>query len=168
MTHPETGAPYSNWNEDSMTDGVLMNNPQLANDNEIDEKTKAVYIQFQLNGELGSFPVSTVIGVRYEQTDVESTSTIAIPSALVWEANNDFSVRLSPDVQPFSEKADYDYVLPSLDFSVGLTDTLKGRVSFGQTIARAPSNPTQTKPTARTVRAERSVRAPPATRRTRH
>ena len=81
MTHPETGAPYSNWNEDSMTDGVLMNNPQLANDNEIDEKTKAVYIQFQLNGELGGFPVSTVIGVRYEQTDVESTSTIAIPSA---------------------------------------------------------------------------------------
>ncbi len=164
MTHPETGAPYSNWNEDSMTDGVLMNNPQLANDNEIDEKTKAVYIQFQLNGELGSFPVSTVIGVRYEQTDVESTSTIAIPSALVWEANNDFSVRLSPDVQPFSEKADYDYVLPSLDFSVGLTDTLKGRVSFGQTIARAPYSNLYAGPTAN--RANGSVLIDPSTRAT--
>ena len=116
--------------------------PALANDNEIEEDQGGLHSGCQLNGELGSFPVSTVIGVRYEQTDVESTSTIAIPSALVWEANNDSSVRLSPDVQPFSEKADYDYVLPSLDFSVGLTDTLKGRVSFGQTIARAPySNP---------------------------
>ena len=55
------------------------------------------------------------------------------------EANNDFPHRaVATSMQPFSEKPDYSYVLPNLDFSVDFTDALKGRVSFGKTIARAP------------------------------
>ena len=33
--------------------------------------------------------------------------------------------------------ADYDHLLPSLDFDIGLTDTLKARFSYSKTIARA-------------------------------
>src|SRR5690606_16803085 len=42
------------------------------------------------------------------------------------------------ELQPFSERARYSYMLPNLDFSIDFTDTLKGRASFSKTIARAP------------------------------
>jgi TonB-dependent receptor len=82
-------------------------------------------------------PTNARLGVRYETTDITSTSAIAIPTGLTWTANNDFSVARSTTIQPYSEKADYDHVLPSVDFDIGLTDTLKGRVSYSKTIARA-------------------------------
>ena len=53
-------------------------------------------------------------------------------------ANNDFRIVLSDEQQPFSEKTSYSYILPNLDFSIDFTDELKGRASFGRTIARAP------------------------------
>jgi TonB-dependent receptor len=112
--------------------------PQRAADNRVEEKTNAAYVQVELEGELGGMPTNTRIGVRYERTKVESTSVIAIPQAVEWQANNDFRIVLSEDEQPFSEKADYSYILPNLDVSIDFTDQLKGRASFGKTIARAP------------------------------
>jgi TonB-dependent receptor len=76
--------------------------------------------------------------VRYETTDVTSTSVIAIPSAIEWQANNDFRVVPSDEQQTFTETSSYSYILPNLDFSIDFTDELKGRASFGKSIARAP------------------------------
>jgi len=112
--------------------------PQNAADNRVEEKTKAAYMQVELEGELGGMRTDTRIGVRYEQTDVVSTSMIAIPEAIEWQANNDFRIVLSDEQQPFSEKTSYSYILPNMDFSIDFTDELKGRASFGKTIARAP------------------------------
>ena len=115
-------------------------NPQFSSDNDIEEKTRAAYMQVDFDGQLGSMTTNTRIGVRYEKTDVESVSQVATPSAIQWLANNDFQLVRSTDLQPFSEKHSYSYVLPNLDFSINFTDELKGRASFGQTIARAPYN----------------------------
>ena len=112
--------------------------PQNSADNRVEEKTNAAYMQVELEGELGGMTTNTRIGVRYEKTDVVSTSMIAIPQAIEWSSNNDFRIVLSDEQQPFSEKASYSYVLPNLDFSIDFTDELKGRASFGKTIARAP------------------------------
>ncbi len=113
-------------------------NPQLNNDNLIEEDTFAAYAQLVLQGELGGMATSTVVGLRFEETEVTSTSQILIPSALEWQANNDFRLVRSDQRQPFSESTRYNYLLPSLDFSIDFTDSLKGRASFSQTIARAP------------------------------
>ena len=112
--------------------------PQLAADNHVEENTKAAYTQLVLEGQLGDMPTTTRFGVRYEKTDVTSTSAIAIPSAVVWQSNNDFNTTTSPTVQPYSVKSSYSNVLPSVDFSIDLTDSLKGRASYGKTMARAP------------------------------
>ncbi|KAF1716396.1 TonB-dependent receptor [Pseudoxanthomonas yeongjuensis] len=112
--------------------------PQNSANDRVEEKTNAAYMQVDLEGELGGMRTNTRIGVRYEKTDVVSTSVIAIPEAIEWSANNDFRIVLSDEQQPFSEKASYSYVLPNLDFSIDFTDELKGRASFGKTIARAP------------------------------
>jgi TonB-dependent receptor len=113
-------------------------NPNWENDNEIEEESFAAYIQVELEGELGGMQTSTVLGIRYEDTDVTSVSAVAIPSAIQWISNNDFQLLRSTDIQPFNASASYDHVLPSLDFSIDFTDQIKGRASFSNTIARAP------------------------------
>ena len=93
-----------------------------------------------MSGELGSMPSNLLVGVRYEETDVASTSNILVPNqpgGMVWTANNDFTIGRSATVQPFTEETDYSHVLPSLDFDMMLTDAVKGRMSYSKTIARA-------------------------------
>jgi len=125
------------WAADNYGAGIGVS-AQNAADNRVEENTKSAYMQVQLDGELGGMRTNTRIGVRYETTKVVSTSVIAIPEAIEWQANNDFRIVLSDEQQPFSEKSSYSYILPNLDFSIDFTDQLKGRASFGKTIARAP------------------------------
>ena len=108
------------------------------NDNLIEEKTKAAYVQWVQDFTLGSMPANVVVGVRYEETDLTSTSVIQVPSAIRWMSNNDFNTELSDEALPVSEKNSYDYLLPNLDFSIDLTEDIKGRFSASKTIARAP------------------------------
>jgi len=118
------------------------------NDNLIEEKTKAVYVQWDQDFNIGSMSANAVIGLRYEKTDLESTSAIQVPSTIRWMSNNDFGIDRSAEVMPFSESNSYDYLLPNLDFSIDLTDDIKGRVSASKTIARPPYGNLYAGPTA--------------------
>ena len=103
----------------------------------VEEDTQAVYLQLAISGEFAGRPVNTMLGVRYEQTDVTSVSQMLLPTQIRWQDNNDFFTDRDTAVTNFTQEADYDHVLPSLDFDIGLTDTLKGRLSYSKTIARA-------------------------------
>ncbi|TDK27530.1 TonB-dependent receptor [Luteimonas aestuarii] len=111
-------------------------NPALAADNRIEEKSNAAYVQWVMDGDLGGMRTNTVFGLRYERTDLTSTSQIVVPEAIQWRDDNDFAIVQSSAVQPFSETNRYSYLLPNIDFSIDLTDALKGRASYSQTIAR--------------------------------
>jgi TonB-dependent receptor len=123
--------------------------------NQVNEKTWAVFGQSSWKGELGSIPTSIVSGLRYEKTDVRSTSIISVPEAIVWTADNDFSLVLSNEKRPVSETGSYSLFLPSVDFSIEPADGLITRASVSRTAARtgysdlfaninagAPSGPT--------------------------
>ena len=117
-------------------------------DNTVDEDIWAVYAQVDINTELMGRPVNIVAGVRYERTEASSTSVMLIPENINWAADNDFVRVLSANEAPVSGDNSYDHILPGLDFSIDLTDDIKGRVSYGRTIARpdfgslfAASNP---------------------------
>ena len=69
-----------------------------------------------------------------------STSQQAVPSAFVWESNNDFSFTLGDTVDSLSEDYTYSVLLPSLDISIDVTDNLKARASFSKTLARPGYN----------------------------
>lgn len=129
------------WTEPAAAHGQLRYNPGFNLDNLIEEDTDAVYVQFALEGELGGMPTNLLLGARYERTDVVSSANILVPTGLLWQDDNDFQVirpaLLPENVQSVREKADYDNLLPSLDFDVGLTDSLKARFSTSTTIARA-------------------------------
>lgn len=128
---------YTNWTEASAPDGQLRYNPGYNVNNNVQEDTNAIYIQFAMSGELGSMPANVLLGARYEETKVHSKSLILVPTALLWQDDNDFQVVRPTEMTPFAEKAEYNNLLPSLDFDLGLTDSLKARFSYSKTIARA-------------------------------
>jgi len=136
---PRAARRYNDWADASMTDGELRYDSAFDNNNVVEEDIKAVYFSVGMNGELGSMPTHLNIGARYEQTDVTSTAAIIVPTAtaMLWLSNNDFRLDRTGPLTNFSEKADYNHLLPALDFDIGLTDTLKGRFSYSKTIARA-------------------------------
>lgn len=105
-------------------------------DNTVQEKVWAAYAEVNVNTELMGRKVNIVAGVRYEHTSSRSDSVVVAPSALRWDADNDFTKILAASSTVVSVKNSYDHILPALDFSVDLTDKLKGRVSFGRSIAR--------------------------------
>jgi TonB-dependent receptor len=106
------------------------------NDNSVTEKTWAIFGQAKWKGELGSIPANAVAGVRYEKTNVTSTSLIAVPQSINWVADNDFSTVLSATVLPVTEKGSYSLFLPSLDLSFEPMDDLIIRASASRTAAR--------------------------------
>jgi TonB-dependent receptor len=122
----------------------------LVTNNLIEEDTKAVYVQYEWFGELGSMPANLVVGARYEKTDLSSVTSILVPESVVWQDDNDFRIATSSTVLPFEETNSYNYLLPNLDFSIDFTSNLKGRFSASKTIARAPYGNLYAGPTVQT------------------
>jgi TonB-dependent receptor len=131
---------YGVWRDPTNTTGVLSYNPGFNQDHTIEEDTVAAYIQFAMQAKLGSMPANVLLGVRYEKTEVASTSQLIVPSGLLWQDNNDMSVIRGTEFTPFSQREGYDHLLPSVDFDIELREGLKGRVSYSKTIARAQYN----------------------------
>lgn len=107
-------------------------------DNRVNEDMTAAYFQVELGGDLGGMPFSVLAGLRYEHTEVTSSS-LAAGYKTVWEDNNDVAIRVDPN-QPTSlatADASYDNLLPNLDISLNISDDLIGRFSVSKTIARA-------------------------------
>lgn len=112
-------------------------NPNLSQNNTVAEDTEAVYFQVAVKGELAGMETNYLTGLRYETTDVESTSDMLLPRYLLWQDNNDFQVVRETKITPFSVTSGYDNLLPSFDFDIAFTDDVKGRFSYSKTIARA-------------------------------
>lgn len=120
-------------------DGVNhANNIDANNDNRVQEDIWSAYGQITWNGQIGNMNAQLVAGARFESTRVKAVSLQPIPLAIVWQADNDFNVQYSADRQEVRDRGSYNNLLPSFDFSIEFTPTLKGRFSYGKSIARAP------------------------------
>jgi len=114
------------------------NNIDANSFNRVKEDIWSVYGQFTWNGTIGNMQAQLVAGARFESTKVTAQSLQPVPLAIVWQADNDFFILNSADRQALTSKGSYNNLLPSMDFSIGFTDKLKGRFSYSKTIARAP------------------------------
>jgi TonB-dependent receptor len=134
------GGGYGDWIEGAAPDGQLRFNPGFANNNVVSEDTTSFYVQFAFSADVGTMPANVVVGARYEATDVVSTSHILPVTHLLWQDDNDFQVSRSDsiaDTVTVTETAEYDNILPSLNFDISPLDSLKARFSYSKTIARA-------------------------------
>ncbi|MBW8744277.1 MAG: TonB-dependent receptor [Sphingomonas sp.] len=105
-------------------------------DDRVKENIWAVYGQVTWKGQLGDHDASLVAGARYERTKVKSVSLQSVPTAIIWQSDNDFIQTISTDFQPVPGKGKYDNLLPSMDFQINLTQNLIGRFSVSRTISR--------------------------------
>lgn len=110
--------------------------PRVSTYRGIVEDVQAAYLQYKLSGELSGMPYHVLAGVRYEKTDVTSSTKAANPTRIRWTGDDDFISDASADLTAFSREASYNHTLPSVDFDIDLTDSIKARLSASKTIAR--------------------------------
>ncbi|GHB64020.1 TonB-dependent receptor [Psychrosphaera saromensis] len=116
----------------------LSRNPNTNVRRRIQEDITAAYVKASYAGEVAEMSYNVFVGLRYESTDSSSISYVAKPTAVIWKSNNDFEV-----VQGDAEAAElvtttnsYEHFLPNIDFDINLTNDVKARASYSQTIAR--------------------------------
>lgn len=111
--------------------------PGYTNTNRtLEEETTSFYIQLNKEFDLFGRPANVVAGLRHEETEITSTSLSSVPVASNWATANEFYLGFAPGENFLTLTAEYDYDLPSLDFDVEITDDVKFRMSWSETITR--------------------------------
>jgi len=110
-------------------------------DRYVKEEMTSVYFQYNYEGEIGEMPFDVHLGVRYEETDVTSTSAVAgRQNAARWEGTSEVFLVSSGQTEFGAQKAKYDHTLPSFNFNLELTDDLIVRAAYSKTIGRPNYN----------------------------
>ncbi|WP_046003421.1 TonB-dependent receptor [Pseudoalteromonas rubra] len=105
----------------------------------VTEETSSIYLSSFWEFEVASYPVQINAGVRYEQTDVTSSTFQPTPTAVWWKGGSEWHTQYVPDGDAFfTLEGEHDVVLPMVDLRVDVTDELVARLSWGKTISRAP------------------------------
>lgn len=108
--------------------------PAFTTDRRTKEDSKSAYAQYTRDWEW-HVPMGVTVGLRYEKTDVTSSALVPIATGITWGSNNELSVGYgTPGFTTLS--GSYNYVLPSIDFGADLTDDIKLRLSYGETLGR--------------------------------
>ncbi len=107
----------------------------------ITETVYSAYMSLTGDGNLGNIPVKFSVGLRAEQTDVTSAGIGQQPTGLTVQPSDHtaFLVAYGPQSQ-VTANTTYRNLLPNLDVSFQLTDSLKFRLDASRTLTRAPLN----------------------------
>lgn len=105
-------------------------------DRRIKEKTLAPYVQANFEFDVADRPAHIIVGLRYEDTTVDSRALVPIPIATRWVAVNEFNLVYGSDPDFTRIKGGYDYWLPAVDVDFEPVENVKLRASYSQTITR--------------------------------
>ena len=109
---------------------------EFSSDLRTKEETTAAYLQWLMNFDLAGMNSNLRVGLRYEKTDVTSSSLTPVPLWIDWVANNEYFITYSYQQDFTTQKGDYDNWLPNIDWNVSIRDDLIVRASYSQTIGR--------------------------------
>lgn len=101
------------------------------------ETTTSAFVQANMGLELADMPVGITIGLRYENTDIDSSTLLPDIDSISWVSDNEFSRNLSSDSVYFTGTGSYDYFLPNIDFNIEVVEDLMVRASYSETLTRA-------------------------------
>src|SRR5690606_23863586 len=105
--------------------------------------TQSAYVQFNQRAELAGRPVNIITGMRYESTEVTSTSATPTYDEVRWVADNEMYLRTSGVQEYVTGTGKYSHLLPSLDVDIEVVDDVVLRGSVSKTIARPSYNDIQ-------------------------
>lgn len=111
----------------------------LANytiDRRINEKTLAPYFQTAHTFDILSYPAHLRLGVRYEDTTINSSALVPIPTGTSWVGENEIALLYSGQSDFTRLKGHYQNWLPAFDFDMSPMSDVKLRASYSHTITR--------------------------------
>lgn len=111
-------------------------NGRFADDLDQEEDTLALYGMVSFSGEMGSLPFNGNVGVRYVDTELDTTGLVVDVVGLTDAAPGDpaFPITSEPSVAAFSQ--DYTEWLPSINLRLDLADDLLLRAAAGKVMSR--------------------------------
>jgi TonB-dependent receptor len=101
-------------------------------DEGVEEQLDQAFIQFNFDTDINGMPLSVVLGVRYEEAETTSTSNITRPAFVAAANTLVYTMQEGNSV----ETGTSDAVLPTLQASLGITETEVVRFSYSETISR--------------------------------
>ncbi|PKB14509.1 TonB-dependent receptor [Novosphingobium kunmingense] len=104
-------------------------------DRRVREETVAPYIQSFHSFDLGAMKTNLRLGLRYEETRIDSSALASVPTGTVWAAQNEISLLQTPG-QFTSLTGRYENWLPAIDFDIAPMNDVKVRASYSHTITR--------------------------------
>jgi TonB-dependent receptor len=107
----------------------------FTTDRRVEEKSQSAFLQYIKDWDW-AMPVRAAIGVRYEETKVVAEALVPVAIGINWTAANEYPVQFAGSPGFTTLKGDYKHFLPSLDFDVDISNRLKARASYGETIGR--------------------------------
>jgi TonB-dependent receptor len=128
----------SNLSGGVLCDGKYHMYQVLGNNQDVTENTVSPYLNMSTKLKVADLPLNVNLGVRYENTHVISAGVSALPTgalSIVPTDHTAYSFNLTPPVA-VSTKSDYRYLLPNLDLSLAVTDSLKVRFDASRTLTR--------------------------------
>jgi TonB-dependent receptor len=121
---------------------VLCADPVFDTDRTVDEEQTAFYGQVNFAWDDAAMPMHLTIGLRWEDTDVDSKAFVPLYNSLEWAADNEFTA-VSTGGGFTSGTGGYDYWLPNIDFDIEVVENVILRASSSLTITRPGFNDLQ-------------------------
>ena len=112
-------------------------------DRRINEKTIAPWIQSLHSFDLGAGEAHLRLGLRYEDTQIQSSALVPIPTGTVMNSFNEIGLSYSGQKDFTTLKGHYDHWLPAIDLDVSPLNGFKLRASYSHTITRPDYNSLQ-------------------------
>ncbi len=107
----------------------------FTTDRRVEEKSQSAFLQYIKDWDT-AMPVRAAVGVRYEETKVTATALVPVAVGINWTAANEYPIQFAGTPGFTTLEGKYRHFLPSLDFDVDVTDRLKARASYGESIGR--------------------------------
>ncbi len=104
----------------------------------VNEETTSLFVQADFETAIGDMPLTVNLGARYEETDVIGRS--AVQPILNTQLINQAEVRLvrGEGLVDDELQGNYDFLLPSVNLKLDVSDNFVARASYSETITRQP------------------------------
>ena len=103
----------------------------------VEEEILSAYVQYNYEGEIGGMLYDFHIGLRYEETEIESTSVVPVYDGARWEGDTEIVLTGSGGKEALSKSGKYDHLLPNINFNLEINDDMVMRAAYSETIGRA-------------------------------
>ena len=129
---------FPNWSLPA-TNGAVMRTDLTADpvsDHTVIEDTTSAYLQTHMESDIEGMPLEIVAGIRYESTEIVSSSFQQDPLTLTWINSTEWSMERATESTYTHEVGEYDVWLPNLDAQLEVTSDVVARLSYSQSITR--------------------------------